>query len=180
MIRAVDLGVNSEIAVNLETLRTLNIHNFWLELIDPTPEEMQAVAEKTAIPRHFLDFPKTEGTVNLRLEEEFTIINFVIPRDIVVTKEVDPLVIAFSKTFLVTVKKKPDQHIFETVKERMSKVKIDPPALVTYFIIDEIVSTHFVYLQKLETLTSRIEEEVVEKINPETLKKIFKLKSKLS
>jgi magnesium transporter len=179
MIRAVDLGDNSERAVSPEALQTLTLSNLWLELIDPTVEEMQAVADKTAIPKNFLELPKAHATINLRLEAEFTIINFVMPRDVVVTKEVDPIVMAFSKMFLVTVKKKTDKDIMATVKERMSKTKIDPPGMVAYFIIDEIVSTHFAQLEKLETLTARIEEEVVEKTNPETLRKIFKLKSKL-
>ena len=179
MIRAVDLGGNNENTISIDALQTLNLRNFWLELIDPTPEELQAVADKTVVPKNFLELPKSDGKVNLRLEAEFTVINFIIPRDILATKEVDPIVMAFSKNFLVTVKKKTDLQIFNTVKERMSKTKIDPPAMVTYFIIDEIVSSHFVHLQKLETLTSRIEEEVVEKTSPDTLKKIFRLKSKL-
>jgi magnesium transporter len=179
MIRAVNLGDNSENTISLEALKILDLRNFWLELIDPNPEELQAVANKTAVAKHFLELPETDGQVNLRLEEDFTVINFIIPRDILVTKEVDPIVMVFSKNFLVTVKKKVDQQIIDTVKDRMSKTKIDPPAMVTYFIIDEIVSRHFIHLQKLETLTSRIEEEVVEKTSPETLKKIFRLKSKL-
>jgi magnesium transporter len=179
MIRAVDLGDNSERVVTLVALQTLSVLNIWLELIDPTAEELQAVADKTAIPKHFLELPKAHATVNLRLEAEFTIINFVVPKDVVATKDVDPIVMAFSKTFLITVKKKADKDIIGTVKERMSKTKIDPPGMVTYFIIDEIVSTHFVQLEKLETLTSRIEEEVVEKVSPDILKKIFRLKSKI-
>ena len=179
MIRTVNLGDNSEKVISLEALHTLDLRNFWVELIDPTPEELQAVADKTGVATHFLELPEADGKVNLRLEEDFTVINFIIPRDILVTKEVDPIVMVFSKNFLVTVKKKADQQIIDTVKKRMSKAKIDPPAMVTYFIIDEIVSSHFVHLQKLETLTSRIEEEVVEKTSPDTLKKIFRLKSKL-
>jgi magnesium transporter len=179
MIHAVDLGNNREHAINLQELQSLTLQNTWIKIVDPTAEELQAVAEKTKIPQRFLELPKAAATINLRLEEDFTIINFVIPKDVIATKDVDPIVMAFSKTFLVTVKKKADQQILSTVMERMSKTKIDPPALVTYFIIDEIVSSHFAQLEKLETLTSRIEEEVVEKINPDTLKKIFNLKSKL-
>jgi len=51
MIRAVDLGDNSERVVTLEALKTLSALNLWLELIDPTAEELQAVADKTAIPK---------------------------------------------------------------------------------------------------------------------------------
>ena len=179
MIYAVNLGDNTEAAVSFQDVDTLTLNNDWLQLTDPTDRELEAVAKKTAIPKHLLELPKAGVTVNLRLEDEFTIINFVIPQDVVATKEVDPIVMAFSKSFLVTVTKKVHSQILTTVKERMSKTKIDPPGMVTYLIIDEIVSSHFVHMEKLEDLTSKIEEEVVEKTSPETLKRIFKLKSKL-
>jgi len=179
MIRLVNLGDNADRPVSAEDLQTLSLHNVWLQLVDPSDQELQAVAEKTGLPKDFIELPRTNGRVNLRLENEFAIIHFVVPKNIVATKEVDPMVMAFSKEFLITVEKKVDQLILDTVKERMSKTKTEPPAMVAYFIIDEIVSTHFVHLEKLETLTARIEEEVVEKTSPETLKKIFKLKSKL-
>jgi magnesium transporter len=85
----------------------------------------------------------------------------------------------FSKTFLITVSKESSKPIMDLAKERMNKIKVDPPALVAYFIIDEIVSGHFSELQKIEELTAKIEEEVVEKTSADTLKKIFNLKSKL-
>jgi magnesium transporter len=179
MIRGVDLGNNSERQLSLESLPLFEIHNSWLELIDPTAEELEAVASKASVPKDFLEIPKGHLTIKLRLESEFTIINFVIPQDVTITKEVSPLVMAFSKNFLITVDKGAASQVIKTAKERMSKTKVDLPAMVTYFIIDEIVNGHFVHLEKLEHLTSHIEEEVVEKTNPGTLKKIFHLKSKL-
>jgi magnesium transporter len=50
---------------------------------------------------------------------------------------------------------------------------------VTYFIIDEIVSDHFVHLEEIEEHTSNLEEEVVEKTSQDALKQIFSLKAKL-
>jgi magnesium transporter len=88
-------------------------------------------------------------------------------------------VLAFSKNFLVTVAKKEIQPIINTAKERMSKTKIDPPSQVTYFVIDEIVANHYLQIEKLENLTAKMEEEVVEKTSSEILKKIFKLKSNM-
>lgn len=179
MIQAVDLGNNSERTVSIEELQPLSVQNYWIELIDPTEAEVQAVSEKTGIPQQFLELPETDGIVNLRLEDEFTVVNFVIQQDVVAGKDVNPVVMVFNKNFLVTASKKVDKHIFDTVKERMSKIKIDPPSYVVYFIVDEIVSRHFMQLEKLEELTAKMEEEVVEKSSPETLKKIFKLKSEL-
>ena len=100
-------------------------------------------------------------------------------QDVVSTKKAHPVVMAFSKNFLVTVAKKEIQPIINNAKERMSKTKIDPPSQVAYFILDEIVANHYVQIEKLENLTAKIEEEVVEKTSPDTLKKIFKLKSNM-
>src|SRR3990170_6030878 len=137
MIRAVNLTDNSEKEVRFEELQRLSLVNVWLELVDPTAEELRAVAAKTEVPLNFLKLPETDGIIDLRLEQDFGIINFVILKDIITTKEVHPIVMAFSKNFLITVAKKEDQPIVNVAKERMSKTKIDPPAQVTYFIIDE-------------------------------------------
>jgi len=179
MLNVVDLGDNSEHTIAIQDLESLNIHNVWVRLTDPTEEELRAISEKTRISKNFLEVQIKGATVSLRLEDEFTIINFVIPKDVFSTKDVDPIIIAFGKTFVITVKKTVDQQILETVRERMSKTKVDPPGMVVYLIIDEIVNSHFVQLEEIEALTSSIEEDVVEKTGSDTLKKIFDLKSKL-
>lgn len=179
MLRVVNLNSDNEYTMSPETLPTLSLQNVWLKVIDPTPEELQAVADKTSIPENFLEIPETDGIVNLRLEDGFVIINFVILQDVITTKEVHPIVIAFTKNFIVTVSKSTDQSIIGIAKNRMNKSKVDPPSTVAYYILDEIVSNHFVQLEKIEELTGNLEEEVVEKNSSETLKKIFTLKSGL-
>lgn len=179
MIRAVNLADNSEKTVQLEELQKLSLDNVWLELVDPTAEELRAVSDASGVPLNFLKLPKTDGLVDLRLEPDFGIIDFVIIQDIITTKEIRPIVMAFTKRFLITVAKSEDQPIIDLAKERMSKTKIDPPSQVSYFIIDEVVASHFVHLEKIEALTSELEERVVEKTSPEILKEIFSLKSNL-
>jgi len=179
MIRAVNLGDKTEGTIQPEETKTLNLSNVWLELVDPTENELQVVSDATQVPINFLRLPKTSGIVDLRLEQDYSIINFLVLQDVVSTKKAYPVIMAFSENFLVTVTKKEVQSIVNTVKERMSKTKIDPPAEVTYFIIDEIVANHYLQMEKLENLTAKMEEEVVEKTSPDTLKKIFKLKSNM-
>jgi len=179
MIRAVNLGDNTERTVQIEEVKALSLSNVWLELVDPTEIELQAVSDATQLPTNFLKLPKTDGYVNLRLEEGYGIINFLVMQDVVSTKKVYPVVLAFSKDFLVTVAKKEIQPIVNNAKERMSKAKVDPPSQVVYFILDEIVANHYVHIEKLENLTAKIEEEVVEKTSSETLKRIFKLKTNM-
>jgi magnesium transporter len=179
MIHAIDLGNNGESEIKPEDLQTKGVLNVWLELVDPTENELQAVSQATQLPVNFLRLPKADGYINLRLEEGYSIINFMVMQDVVSTKKVHPVVLAFSKNFLVTVAQKEIQPIFNNAKERMSKPKIDPPSKVAYYILDEIVASHYVHIEKLENLTATIEEEVVEKTSQDTLKRIFKLKTNM-
>ena len=179
MIRAVNLGDNSEKTVRPEEVPTLGLSNVWLELVDPTENELRVVSDATELPVNFLRLPKTDAVVDLRLEQGSRIINFIVMQDVASTKKVCPIVFAFSKNFLVTVTRKEIQPIINYAKERMSKARIDPPTQVIYFIMDEIIATHYNDIEKLETLTAKIEEEVVEKTSSDTLKRIFKLKSNL-
>lgn len=180
MIRAINLGDNSERDLTPQEIKEVNLSNVWLELVDPAENELQAVSNLKEIPVNFLRLPKTNGgIVDLRLEPNYGIINFLVLQDVLSTKKAYPIVMVFSGNFLVTVAKKEIQPIINTAKERMSKAKIDPPSQVTYFIIDEIVANHYLQIEKLENLTAKMEEEVVEKTSSETLKKIFKLKSNM-
>ena len=179
MIRAINLGDNTEEIVQPQEVKALSLSNVWLELVDPTENELLAVSDATQLPTNFLRLPQTSGVVNLRLEQGYGIIYFLFMQDISSTKKAYPIVMAFSKNFLVTVAKKETQTIINTAKERMSKTKIDPPSQVTYFIIDEIVANHYLQIEKLEGLTAKMEEEVVEKTSPDALKKIFRLKSSM-
>lgn len=178
MIRFVLLGNNSESIIEPQTLATRDLSNVWLELVDPTEDEINAVSAASALPASFLRLP-IQGMVNLRLEMGFGIIEFVVMKDVAETKESYPVILAFCKDFLVTVAPKEIEGIINTAKERMSKNRVDPPSQVIYYILDEIVASHFEHLEVLEHLTSDIEEEVVEKTTPETLKKIFSLKSNM-
>ncbi len=179
MIRVIHLLDNSEETITIEKLPTVNLSNVWLELVDPTPEELKAVSAATQITVNFLRLPKARNVIDLRLEDGFSIVTFVVFQDILKTKDVHPIVMAFSKDFLVTVAKHEVQPIINLAKERMSKTKNDPPSIVTYFIIDEIVAEHFMFLEKLEELTAQLEEEVVDGSTAKTLKKIFNLKTKM-
>ena len=179
MIHAVNLGDNTEKAIQPEETKNLTLSGTWLELVEPSLEELQAVSEVTRISLSFLRLPLTNGVVNLRLEPEYSVVTFLVMQNVVESKEYFPIIILFSKNFLVTVTRKEVQPIIDLAKDAMSKTKVDPAAQVAYFIIDEIVASHYAHLQKLESLTAQIEEEVVEGTSAKTLKKIFRLKSRM-
>jgi Mg2+ and Co2+ transporter CorA len=146
MIREINLGGNNEKIVDIKSLQTSDLQNLWFELVDPTDEELAAVSAKIGLSKALLDFPRTDNLIDLHLEDNLIIINFAMPQDVALTKNFHPIVIVFSKNFLVTTLKKDDQRTIETAKERMSKTKVDPPAQVAFFILDEIVSSHFLQL----------------------------------
>ena len=179
MIREINLNDNIEKIVDLNSVQTSELSNVWFELMDPTNDELEAVAAKIGLSKVLLELPKTDNLINLRLEDGLVVINFVMPQDMGITKNFLPVAIVFSKNFLVTVLRKGDQPAIITAKQRMSKTKVDPSAQVAFFIIDEIVSSHFLQLEKLEELTVHLEEKVVEKTTPNILKEIFNLKTKL-
>ena len=180
MLRLVSLADNVELEIKLKDLQRAQLTGIWLEVVDPTKEELQKVAEFSGIPLDFLQLPETGNVVNLRLEPDFGVINFVIVREIFAKKEVNPLVIAFSKSYLVTVAKSEDQRIINLAKQRLDKVRVDQPAVAAFYILDEVVADHFGHLEHIESLASRLEEEVVEKTDQTLVKRILRAKSRLT
>ena len=61
MIRAVNLGDNTERTIQPQEVKALSLSNVWLELVDPTENELQAVSDATQLPVNFLRLPKTNG-----------------------------------------------------------------------------------------------------------------------
>jgi magnesium transporter len=180
MLRLVSLADNEELEIELEDLQRAKLAGIWLEVVDPTKEELQKVADVSGIPLDFLLLPESDNVVTLRLEPDFGVINFVIVREIFEAKRINPIVLAFSKTFLLTVAKSEDQRIINLAKERLDKVKVDQPVVAAFYILDEVVGDHFVHLEHIEDLASRLEEEVVEKTDQSLVKRILQTKSRLT
>ena len=80
-------------------MRQTNLSGIWLEIVDPTKEELEKAAEVSGIPLDFLLLPESSNVVNLRMEPDFGVINFVVVREIFGVKEISPIVVAFSKDF---------------------------------------------------------------------------------
>lgn len=179
MIRLVNLGDNSEAHILSKDVQNASLVNVWVDFVDPSVEELRAISDKTGVPLDFLQFPEYANFINLRLEPEYGVINFLIVKDIVSAKDLHPVVIVFSKETLITVTKKEDQRILSLARERMHKTKVDPPSLVGYYILDEIISDHFTQLERIEEQTVNLEEEVLKKTDQATVKRVFSLKSRL-
>jgi magnesium transporter len=180
MLHLVSLANNVEQEVKLKDLNRAQLTGIWLEVVDPTKEVLQKVAEVSGIPMNFLQLPEKGNVVNLRLEPDFGVINFVVVWEIFASKKINPIVLAFSKTFLVTVAKSDDQKIIDLAKQRLDKVKVDQPSVVAFYVLDELVAEHFNRLERIEELASRLETEVVEKADQTLVKRILGAKSRLT
>jgi Mg2+ and Co2+ transporter CorA len=179
MIRLVNLVDNSDIIILPQELESHKLQNIWIELVEPTQEEIKVVSAATQLPPNFLMLPLSSAIVNLRLEMYFTIISFLVMQDVVTTKDIYPCVLAFSNNLLVSVAPTDIQPIVDAAKTRLNKNKLDLAPTVAHYIIDEIIADNYHQIEKLEDLTAEIEEEVLENTSQETLKKIFSLKSNM-
>ena len=180
MLRLVSLADNVELEIKSKDLQRAKLTGIWLEVVDPTKEDLQKVSDVSEIPVDFLLLPESANIVNLRMEPDFGIINFVTVREIFGAKVINPVILVFSKSFIITIAKSEDQRIFNLAKERLHKVKVDPPSVVAFYILDEIVSDHFTHLERIEELASRFEEEVVEKTDQTIIQRILRAKSTLT
>jgi magnesium transporter len=180
MLRLVSLANNEELEVNPEDLPRAKLTGIWIEVVDPTKEELQKVAEVSDIPIDFLRLPDSDNIVNLRFEPDFGVINFLIVKDVFETRRINPFVLVFARDFLVTVAKSEDQKVIDLAKQRMDKVKVDQPSVVAFYLLDEVVSDHFIHLEKIEEIAANLEEQVVEKTDQSLVKQILRSKSRLT
>ena len=179
MISFIDLVTDIKKELKPEDLRHLKLTNVWLELEEPTREELAAVSEKTEIPIDLLEIKEISQSISLRWEQDFAVINFVLISEIITLKEIYPITIIFSKDFLITVEKKEHRKIIDLAKARTIKTKNDPPSIMAYYILDELIDNNFSHLEKLEELTATLEEDVMEKTDIATIRRLFTLKSRM-
>jgi magnesium transporter len=177
VIYSIDLISNSEKELAPEDLKKLKLTNVWLELREPTKKELRAVSAKTEIPIDFLEIKEAGQSISLRWEQDYGVVNFVVISEIIASKKIYPITMVFSEDFLVTVERTEYQKIVDLAKARMDRVKSDPPSIVAYFLLDEIIDHNFSHIERIEELTADLEEEIMEKADTDTLRKVFRLKS---
>jgi len=163
MIRCINLVDNSEKKLKPEDLTTLELTNVWLQLQKPTREELNAVSVKSGLDINFMQIREVVQNIGLRWEQDWGIINFGVISEIVDAKRVFPIIIAFSKDFMITVETGEYKGIIDMAKARMSKTRADPPSITAYYVLDEIISNNFSHLEKLEGVIANLEEEIVER-----------------
>jgi magnesium transporter len=124
--------------------------------------------------------PESKNVVNLRLEQDYCVINFLVIKEIFGAKKISPVIVIISKNYLITIAKNEDQKIIDRAKERLDKFRVDQPSMAAFYVLDEIVTDYFAHLEQIEELAAHLEEEVVEKTEPTLMKRILRTKSRLT
>ncbi|HLN45224.1 MAG TPA: CorA family divalent cation transporter [Candidatus Sulfotelmatobacter sp.] len=180
MLRLICLAETAEFEIKLEDVQPEKLTGGWLEIVDPTKEVLQQISKALDIPVGFLSLPESKNVVNLRLELDYCVINFLIIREIFGAKKINPIIVIISKNYLITIAKNEDQKIIDRAKERLDKFRADQPSIAAFYVLDEIVGDHFVHLEQIEELAAHLEEEVVEKTEQTLVKRILRAKSRLT
>src|SRR5512135_3207127 len=145
MLRLICLAETAEFEIKLEDVQPTKLTGGWLEIVDPTKEVLQQVSTALEIPIGFLSLPESKNVVNLRLEQDYCVINFLIIREIFGAKKINPVIVVISKNYLITIAKSEDQKIIDRAKERLDKFRVDQPSIAAFYVLDEIVADHFIH-----------------------------------
>ncbi len=180
MLRLICLAETAEFEIKPEDAQPEKLTGGWLEIVDPTKEVLQQISKALGIPVSFLLLPESKNVVNLRLEQHYCVIDFLIIREIFAAKKINPIIVIISKNYLITISKSEDQKIINRAKERLDKFRVDQPSIAAFYVLDEIVTDHFAHLEQIEELAAHLEEEVVEKTEQTLVKRILRAKSRLT
>jgi len=150
----------------------------WVDLLDPTPEELH-----DALPEHIHESalellgapPKHEDEPRPRLEGQgeyvlgILLVAVAVPEeDRVYYQEID---LVLTREHALTVRKTPESgHPFEIARCRDVVRADDPPGMIAYRIVDEVIED---YLDLVDTITDEIEEldDHVEEWRPQQIRR---------
>ena len=178
MITKINLIDNSESVISSKEIEKLKFENIWIDLKDPTQEEMKAVLEKIDLPLNIVKPNDISTMGDIHFTENSIVLFFSSIGPDFNPRDVTPVSMVFSRNFLVTIRMK-EMNAFNKAKERLHKTKVDSPSYVVYSIIDEIATEYYAYLELVEDETVGLEEKILETPTQELLKDMFRLKSKL-
>jgi len=179
MLNLVDLVDNEEKTITIDELRDLKLHNVWLDVKDPTDEEIRALADKIDISKNLIKPTELPTFSSIRLVEDTAIFYFSSFSGEFDLKMLSLIAIVFTKTYIITVRIA-DIPAFDKTKGSLHKAETDSPSYVLYVLLDEIIKNYFSYVEIVDGHSSHLEEIILEKPSEDVLKEIIELKSKLT
>ena len=178
MLKLINLADNSEKEISTSDLQNLNLANMWIDAISPTEEEIKALEGKCGVPTSYLKPMEIGSFSGVYFVDEKIVLYFETFKGLFEPNNIIPIALIFTKDFILTVRNEVTTAI-ASAKRRMHKDKVDTPIYMVYTILDEIITEYYVYLEKVEDMTSGLEESILENPQESTLKEMFRLKTKL-
>jgi magnesium transporter len=157
----------------------------WTDCINPTKKELKDISEKAKIPLNDLkqvldedERPKVSDLDNYSL---IIVRTPVIHQDEILTTPLS-IFISKDKNNVITITLK-DTHAIRKIKQLIDSEKIDlydkGISFFTYRLLDEVLDTYFLVLDKLEERIDTIEDHVIEKPDKISVRNIFSVKKTL-
>jgi magnesium transporter len=154
----------------------------WIDLSDPTNEELNHLKEKTNIPlvelRHALD-KKERSRVKITNEYTLIIYNGISERS---SHPITPVGIFFTRKYVLTIHSS-DMRSFDDIdpqSEIFKKVMQRGTEYLLYTLLFRMIKEYFDPIDKIDDLLSQIEEGVVHKYTSEGTRKISSTKTRLT
>lgn len=179
MLNLIDLVDNEEKSLTSDELKQAKLHNVWLDVKDPTDEEVKALAEKLDISKNLVKPTELPTFSSIRLVGDMAIFYFSSFAGEFDLRTLSSIAIVFSKTFVITVRIE-EIDAFNKVKASLHRLETDSPSYVMYVLLDEIIKGYFSYIEIVDNRSSHLEEIILEKPSEEVLKEIIGLKAKLT
>ena len=156
---------------------------FWIDIVDATPDEISRLGDIFELhPVTIEDFADEGTRVKIEVFENYTfIVLYTLSMEDRLNKyEYDVLI---SENFIITKDTRKDSKILGKLKnddKALYKILNKGPDFLLHMIMDKIIDAYFCIIEDLDVTVEKIEDELFEKGNKESLKKVIELKRDVS
>ena len=156
----------------------------WINLVDPTPEELKAVREQLNILPEYLQYPlDEEESSRVEKEEDQVLIIVRIPEtlkeDGVIRFETIPLGIIVLNNVVVTVCLRDTELLDELEYSRNIERTLKDPVNLVFHIFLHIAYSYLKHLKQIDKLTDQYEEELHRSLRNQELIRLLNLEKSL-
>jgi len=156
----------------------------WINLINPTKDEIKEISEVTSIPEEFLNYPlDIDERARVEIEDDVTMTILRIPYYDMNNDETPyitiPLGIIFIKDFIVTVCVKKAKIFVDFINNKIKRFQTSNNNHFLLLVFLKTASLYLHYLRKIDKITDIIENELHKSMKNEELIKLLNIEKSL-
>jgi len=156
----------------------------WINLINPTKDEIKEISEVTSIPEDFLNYPlDIDERARVEIEDDVTMTILRIPYYDMNNDETPyitiPLGILFIKDFVVTVCVKKAKIFVDFINNKIKRFQTSNKNHFLLLVFLKTASLYLHYLRKIDKITDIIENELHKSMKNEELIKLLNIEKSL-